>query len=562
MRSKPAVFRAAALILFVSPLLAHEPSEQLSLIEALRSASAAGEHEKVVELASRIVTVNPDRVEAWYLLGRHAEPLGRHELVIASSKRAWDHGYRFMPWIAVRIARAAAALDERELAYEWLRKALEAGLEDRQEIARAPGFAKYLDDPEFRAIAATPGDQKQRAPGLRRDIDLLVEEAQRLHAHPDRPAFDSEFLDAAEALKRLVEDLDDAEVVDELRRLTAILDDGHTVTYGAGEGSPLEIDSARLPVRFYLFDEGMFVIESYDPRTDWLVGSRVVAVGRRSPGELLDASRELHGSDNPMTMMWMGPQFYFSDTGFLRFADAIDDPAAVVLSVERPDGEIEKVHVEPGDHPLVRKLRASAIEGEVPLYLRYVDRNYWLQALPDHSALYFQFNQVRDDEEESIEELAGRLRAGLSDDVANLIVDVRHNNGGNNGLLRPLLREIVAFDSRPGTRVFVITGRNTFSAAQNFINRVERMTDAVFVGEPSSSSPNFTGEETMLVLPWSRVMVSISSNYWQDSDPGDQRPWVSPHISIPPTASDYFAGRDAALEAILEVLGQKRNAER
>jgi hypothetical protein len=102
--------------------------------------------------------------------------------------------------------------------------------------------------------------------------------------------------------------------------------------------------------------------------------------------------------------------------------------------------------------------------------------------------------------------------------------------------------------SRP---IAVITGRNTFSAAQNFVTRLERWTDVVFVGEPSSASPNFIGEETELVLPWSRIQVSIASRYWQDSDPGDDRPWVAPQIPVPPTAHDYFGRRDAALEAIL-----------
>jgi hypothetical protein len=258
-----------------------------------------------------------------------------------------------------------------------------------------------------------------------------------------------------------------------------------------------------------------------------------------------------------MTMYWMGPQFAFSNTRFLELAGAINDPATVTLTMDGVGSEISKVTLEPGDYPLVRKLRPSdAIRGEVPLYLRNVDENYWMEPLPDHAAMYFQFNQVRDADEQSIAEFARRLGRALEDDgVTSLIIDVRHNNGGNNSLVWPVLRQIVAFDVRPGTRVFVITGRNTFSAAQNFISRLERVVDgAIFVGEPSSSSPNFTGEETELVLPWSRVMLSISSRYWQESDPGDDRAWIAMHIPVEPTAADYFAGRDAALASILSLL--------
>jgi hypothetical protein len=120
---------------------------------------------------------------------------------------------------------------------------------------------------------------------------------------------------------------------------------------------------------------------------------------------------------------------------------------------------------------------------------------------------------------------------------------------------------MVGFEqASPRNRIYVITGRNTFSAAQNFISRVERWTDAVFVGEPSASRPNFVGEETDLLLPYSRVRGSISTRYWQDSDPGDYRAWIVPDLPIEPTAADYFSGRDAALESIFKLVSAALDA--
>lgn len=145
-------------------------------------------------------------------------------------------------------------------------------------------------------------------------------------------------------------------------------------------------------------------------------------------------------------------------------------------------------------------------------------------------------------------------RVLVRSDASVLVVDVRHNNGGNNSLVRPLIRTLVWWEMQdPGHRVFVVTGRGTFSAAQNFINRVERMTNATFVGEPSSSSPNFVGEETNLTLPWSRVRGSISTQYWQDSNPDDTRPFIWPAVPVGMTSRDYFEGRDPALEAIWRI---------
>ena len=132
---------------------------------------------------------------------------------------------------------------------------------------------------------------------------------------------------------------------------------------------------------------------------------------------------------------------------------------------------------------------------------------------------------------------------------------MRHNNGGNNSLVTPLLRTLVVFQEADAkNRIFVITGRNTFSAAQNFITFVERLTDAIFVGEPSSSRPNHVGEDGLFVLPYSGVRGSISNRYWQDGNPGDDREMIYPQVPVPPTAEDYLANRDAALEAIFEIV--------
>ena len=101
----------------------------------------------------------------------------------------------------------------------------------------------------------------------------------------------------------------------------------------------------------------------------------------------------------------------------------------------------------------------------------------------------------------------------------------------------------------PARITFVITGRRTFSACQNLTNYLDRVTRAVFVGEPAGSRPNFTGEDTNVLLPWSGLALSISSRWWQDSYPGDQRPYVPVAMPVAYTAADWRQGRDPVLAA-------------
>ena len=55
----------------------------------------------------------------------------------------------------------------------------------------------------------------------------------------------------------------------------------------------------------------------------------------------------------------------------------------------------------------------------------------------------------------------------------------------------------------------MIIGRNTFSAAQNTVNMMESTRNATFVGEPTGSRPNFVGESTYIVMPYSKLRVVL-----------------------------------------------------
>lgn len=558
------------------------PPDPVSHYEARSLASRLYEAERWAEaepVLARLVRDQPGDPGLWYRLGRARRELGRPSEAVRAYRESHRLGYRYGAWIPYQIARLYAELEEADSTFAWLERALEAGWDDRPGIATDSAFDLLRTDPRFQRITgrppgeagdpagagrrertASPVGTRERDEGWRRDLDYLVAEARRLHAGPERPAFSSAFDSAVSALRRRIPALSNDEIVIELQRLVALLGDGHTGIYGPDPDSPLRFEAGFLPVLFYEFEDGLFIVDAMGEARRW-IGSRVVAIGPR-PAE--DVVEELHGfthRDNPMTVLWLGVRFHLPSLSFLRTVGATEDLSGATLTVRTPAGEERRVRLR-GDADIRefrRKLRPPpTLEGPPPLWLRNVDANYRLEPLPERDALYFPFNQVRDAEEgPSLSAFADSLRAVLeSTGARHLIVDVRHNNGGNNGLLRPLVRTLVWWEQDgPDRRIFVITGRNTFSAAQNFINRVERWTDAVFVGEPSSSRPNFTGEETNLLLPFSRVRGSISNRHWQDSDPDDRRPWISPDIPVRLRSDEYFGGRDPALEAIFRVIG-------
>jgi hypothetical protein len=102
--------------------------------------------------------------------------------------------------------------------------------------------------------------------------------------------------------------------------------------------------------------------------------------------------------------------------------------------------------------------------------------------------------------------------------------------------------------------LFVIIGRRTYSAAQIGATQIEQHTSAIFVGEPTGSSPNFVGEDVATQLPYSKLMFSVSDRYWQNSAPDDYRQWITPEIYIPLRIKALKENRDEALEVILKYL--------
>ncbi len=516
------------------------------------AAYRAGQHEQAIELFESILDQTPSTPAILYVLSRSYENVGRLDRAIAMGERSLELGYVQRPRMTYRLARLHAKSGDKDQAIEWLERSLESRYEDRPAIATDKAFAALHDDARFRRLAGMlPDGELSRRDGWEFDLNYLIEEAQRMHAGPDQPAFSERFEIEAQLLRRRLPGLSDDQVRTRMMRLVAVLGDGHSGIYGPDADTKLDFNSASLPYKFYEFPEGLYIVDGVG---EWAAhaGHRIVRFGELDAAFALRKMSEYRGVDNPMTWKWMGPQFYIGRLAMLKAIGATSADDSVKITFESPDGRRFDEQVPGGPHNFQRKLRPFG-DVEPPLYLSRIDTNFWMKPLPEAETLYFQFNQVRDDENETIEAFAGRLHTALqADNVKTLIVDVRHNNGGNNTLVAPLVRTIVAFDvADPDHRIVVLTGRNTFSAAQNFINRLERWTAAEFAGEPSSSSPNFVGEETNLLLPFSRVRGSISTRYWQDSDPGDERAWIGMDIPVKLSAKDYFASRDPVLEAVL-----------
>jgi tetratricopeptide (TPR) repeat protein len=192
---------------------------------------------------------------------------------------------------------------------------------------------------------------------------------------------------------------------------------------------------------------------------------------------------------------------------------------------------------------------ADACRGPGPLYLQAPLEAHRLIDLPESKALYAQLNWVADTDAESLDRYGKRIleRARQTNPRA-IILDLRLDQGGNGNLANSLVSSLIRAEDAD-THLFVITGRGTFSASQFILNDLDRLTDAVFAGEPASSKPSSYGDAFKTNLPNSGIAMRTSIYWWQDGQDFDPYTWID--VAAPLRFADYASCRDPALEAVL-----------
>lgn len=406
----------------------------------------------------------------------------------------------------------------------------------------------------------------------REDLRYMAAEMAKRHKNLYHTVSRERFDSAVAALDDRIPSLARHQVIVELARIVALVQDGHTNI--APTRDP-QIGFHTLPVRLYLFKDGLFVRSAHRTHAG-LAGARVVQIGRATPDQAYAKVRELVGRDNEMDARFLAP-FLLAMPEVLHAVGLIEDVERVPLVVEK-GGRRSRVILYPfGLAPMMPPdtdvswwpdsgwvdMRDSA-RNPVPLWLRHDPQAHFrIEYVPESRLAYIQYNKVGDMERESLADFSRRVLALVDTaDVDRLVLDLRLNRGGNGTLNRPLLVSLIKARKLDGPgKLFAIIGRSTFSAAQFMVNDLERYTDAVFVGEPSGGKVNSYGDSRKITLPHSGITVRVSIYWWQE-EPYDTRQWKAPDVAAELTSVDYHANVDPALKAIAEYRAEPPIVER
>lgn len=460
--------------------------------------------------------------------------------------------------IMIQIAKAYALKNDKSNMLLWLQKGFKARYDEKPFLRGDPAFEHYSDDMDFKTLFGIEADKNiSRKIAWKKDLIYLEKRIQEL-LHPNNKALmKADFTKLIENIITRISILSDEQIVVEVMKVIGSLESGHNLIIPT---SPNRGALKKLPVQFYQFSDGLFIIDADEGYEQW-VGYEVIAIERMPISEALEKTNVVNARDNDMQVLWLGP-YYLSLPDVLQGLGIAKNSEEITLTLRDSKLNTKEVILNPVSWNFSGLAKRPKLKAEnQPLFLTNRDEFYWSKILPEYHALYVQFNLVGQKEEQSLKDFTLDLQHKIEKNkVQYFILDLRHNNGGNGAILGPMIKTVSNFEfSHPEGAIFVLAGRETFSAAQNLLTKITTSTNAVFVGEPSGSSPNFTGESGWFKLPHSGLMGIISSQYHQSSESEDNRKWISPHIPVSRSSSDYFAGHDKALSVILELIKSSEN---
>lgn len=523
----------------------------------------ANKHEESLAHFERALYANPFRSRLWKGQGDALQKLGRYREAIESFQTAvdlggpgWNH-YRTM----YNIACCHARLNQKDEAFEMLEQVM------RTEFATNAGpFQTNSDldslrgDPRWKQIVPVDAPEGlTREEGWRFDLDVFEKRITALH-YDINSATSAAALGAAIAdIRDRVGELSDDGIALEIQRVLAMLGDGHSNLRSWPR------DTGPLPVQFYLYSDGVIAQAVSAEHAD-VVGWRAVRVGGQDVSEVLARIEPYVSRDNRMGIAFSAP-FYMSRLAMLRHLGLVEDDDTVEFEFEDHAGQLHTrrlAAISPTSDGASWVRARDGAEAPVPLYLQNQSATYWFKHVPDHDLVYFQFNSIRSDSNEAIGAFMTRLFAYLEkNDVGHLAIDLRLNGGGNSYLNHHLTDELIRAERiNQSDRLFVITGRNTFSAAMNLTTDIDIMTNATFVGEPAGSRPNFIGESRVVTLPVSGLQFTCSTRlHMHGMDSTDERMLIAPDYYVPLSSEDYRLNRDPVMDMILEIIKRKRTGK-
>lgn len=329
------------------------------------------------------------------------------------------------------------------------------------------------------------------------DINYLRDNLIEKHKNLFFKVSKSEFEGKIQHLKSIINELDFDEMKVELSRVVAAIGDAHTsIAFPA---------NAYLPIKFYWFEDGVYIIEATEKYKD-LVCQKVIAIEGVEIERVIEELKEIISHENE----------YFFKAQSMKYMQVVDVLYGLLISDLK---DMIKIETE-NEEFLVGTVHSNELvyfNKKLPLYARRANENFWCEYLESSKELYIKYNYCREDRDVKIsKKIKDAIDFIEEKSIERVTLDLRNNLGGDSTLIEPLLNYIKN-NNRINTKenLKVIIGRETFSSGLINAFEFKYQTNANILGEPSGGKPNCYGEILRFTLPNSKFIVSYSTKYFK-----------------------------------------------
>lgn len=395
------------------------------------------------------------------------------------------------------------------------------------------------------------------------DLGFLVTSMRSIHPNLFHDVPEDIFVHKVATLTDAIPHLSDNEMIVGLLRLAALTKDWHTQIISRN------LVERWFPVRIEQLKDGLFVT-AVSTEYARCLGARVLRIGNCSASAAFGQVQEVTAHDNAYSQAYFAPML-MSMPSVLNGLHIIDDVDTLRLELRSLAGKQEEVRITAGEFnsdddlswywrnetaPAKECVTVTTDAEVLPFYWRNIDRYYWFEWLEQFKTVYMGFNMTVNDETECFADFITLLWDLVDRQQAKrMVIDLRHNLGGDHDILPPLIDGIVEREpiSRHGS-LFVLIGPKNVSASSHCAAWLEQRAHPIFVGEPTGARPNHYADPEHMRLPSSQLRLMVSKRYWQNGSVDDQRQWMEPHILAEFSSDDYFNLRDPAMETVSELI--------
>ncbi len=357
-------------------------------------------------------------------------------------------------------------------------------------------------------------------------------------------------------------------------KLIALFHIGHTQvnTFNLHQHGSLSNEKApgtisllhRYPFELYWFSDGLY-IKSADKGYAGCIGGKVTMIGNMKTNDAIEAVRPLVSYENEQGFK-SNCTFFLQIPEYLKTQNISNNVEEVSIKYLK-DGKEASVVFKKLDFEYSGMTGLEATDewmearknNSTPLWMKEPDAYRYMEYLPESKTLYVRHSVISNDGKKTIADFFKRMVNFIdSNNVHQLILDVRMNGGGNNYHNKETVTSIIKSRKiNEKGKFFCIIGRRTFSACQNLVNALEKYTEVIFVGEPTSENINFYGDTKTETLPNSKLQVNLSWLWWQDFDARDKRKFTSPELATDMSFDDFYNNIDPAMNAIYNYQKEK-----